>query len=87
MAIDFRANWKFGEEDKVLTGKFKPSLEEDGWTVVPSKAGKETVKEDDMTWMKLTNKKGEFLFVELEQNPKHVHIHLGEDRREPEGKW
>ena len=87
VAIDFRANWKFGEEDKVLTGKFKPSLEEDGWTVVPSKAGKETVKETDQTWMKLTNKKGEFLFVELEQNPPHLHIHLGEDRREPEGKW
>ena len=86
MAIDFRANWKFGEEDKILSSKFKPSLSKD-WTVVPSKAGKETVKETDQTWMKLTNKKGEFLFVELEQNPPHVHIHLGENRREPEGKW
>jgi len=87
VAIDFRANWKFGEEDKILSSKFKPSLSKDGWTVVPSKAGKETVKETDQTWMKLTNKKGEFLFVELEQNPPHVHIHLGENRREPEGKW
>ena len=87
VAIDFRADWTFGKEHEILVNKFKPSLAEAGWTVVSSKAGKETVKDNDMTWMKLTNKKGEFLFVELEQHPRHVHIHYDEDHLEPENKW
>jgi len=93
LAIDFRAKWKSGEEDKILNSKFKPSLSKAGWKVVLTKDKKYTAigsGEDniaDQTWMKFTNKKGEFLFVELEQNPPHVHIHLGENRLEPEGKW
>ena len=93
VAIDFRANWKVGEEDKILNSKFKPSLSDAGWKIVLTKDKKNTAigsgKDNiaDQTWMKFTNKKGEFLFVELEQNPPHVHIHLGENRLEPEGKW
>ena len=88
-----RAKWKVGEEDKILRSKFKPSLSKAGWKVILTKDKKNTAigsgKDNiaDQTWMKFTNKKGEFLFLELEQNPPHLHIHFGEDRLEPKGKW
>lgn len=86
-AVDFRAKWKLGTEEKVLIEKFKPSAIANGWTVIKTKDNKDVVSTDDQSWMKLKHKNGDIIFLELEQDPQHFHLHVGENKLEPKGAW
>ena len=86
-AVDFRAKWKLGTEEKVLIEKFKPSAIANGLTVVKTKNNKDVASTGDESWMKLKHKNGDIIFIELEQNPQHFHLHVGENKLEPKGAW
>jgi len=56
-------------------------------TVVKTKNNKDVASTGDESWMKLKHKNGDIIFIELEQNPQHFHLHVGENKLEPKGAW
>ena len=77
--------------EKVLVDQLGPSAITRGWTIVSTKANKQTVtivaKNHNETWMKLTKGK-EVRFIEVVSgNSRHIHFHVDVNHREPKDKW
>ena len=77
--------------EKVLVDQLGPSAITRGWTIVSTKANKQTVtivgKNHNETWMKLTKRK-EVRFIEVVSgNNQHIHFHVDVNHREPKDKW
>ena len=76
--------WKQGITK--VADNLEKSATKRGWTITLTQAGKKTIRKGNQLWTKFANKDGDIMLIELVEGTRpHVHIHLGENKLEPEG--
>ena len=76
--------WKQGITK--VANNLEKSATKRGWTITLTQAGKKTIRKGNQLWTKFANKDGDIMLIELVEGTRpHVHIHLGENKLEPEG--